>query len=186
MARTLVQALQDELNASSLSPFYALEFVFDSGTLRLWTGLGELTANGEIWTGGAGVISISTSSETIDLSANSVQISLNGLDQSVLAVSLLESYRNRPFRLYLGALDSTNQSVGTMYQLFAGRMDVMAIEDSGSTANIILTVENALVDLERPRIRVLTDEEQKSRFPGDNSLSQVALLQDRQISWGRA
>ena len=186
MARTLVQALQDELNASSLSPFYALEFVFDSGTLRLWTGLGELTANGEVWTGGAGVISISTSSETVDLSANSVQVGLNGLDQSVLAISLLENYRNRPFRLYFGCINNQNQVVSQMYQLFAGRMDVMAIEDSGSTANIILTVENALVDLERPRIRVLTDEEQKSRFPGDNSLSQVALLQDRQISWGRA
>lgn len=186
MSRSLVQALSDELNSSNLSPFYALEFVFDSGTLRLWTGIGNLVANGETWIGGSGVISISTSSETIDLSANSVQIGLNGLDQSVLSISLSEPYRNRPFRLYLGALNSQNQSVGTLYQLFAGRMDVMAIEDSGATANIILTVENALVDLERPRIRTLTDEEQKSRYPGDNSLSQVAKLQDRQISWGKA
>lgn len=186
MSRSLSTSLSTELNASALKPFYALEFGFDSGTLYLWTGLGELSADGNTWVGGAGVIGISTSSETIDLSANNVTISLNGLDSSILAIALAEPYRGRPFTLYLGALDDNNQSVGTMYQLFSGRMDTMSVEDSGTTANISLIIENALVDLERPRIRRLTGEEQLARFPGDQSLSSVAKLQDRQISWGRA
>lgn len=184
--RALSSALASELDASKLKPFYALEFDFDSGAARLWTGLGELIADGETWTGGAGVIGISTSSETVDLSANNVTITLNGLDSSILTIALAEPYRNRPFTLYLGCLDEDNQSVGSMYQLFSGRMDTMSVEDSGSTANISLIVENALVDLERPRIRRLTNEEQLARYPGDESLSGVAGLQDRQISWGRA
>ena len=185
MARTLAAALSTELNASQLSPFYALEFVFDSGTLRLWTGVGTLTANSVSWTGGAGVIGLSSSTESTDLTANSLTISLNGLDTSLLSLSLDEPYRNRPFRLFLGALNSSNQSVASLYQLFYGRMDTMSIQDEGATANIVLVVENALVDLNRPRLRFLTDEEQQSRYPGDLSLENVAQLQDRPLYWGR-
>lgn len=185
MARTLANALSTELNAAQLTPFYALEFAFDSGTLRLWTGIGNLTANSVVWTGGAGVISLSSSTESTDLSANSLTVGLNGLDSSILAISLDEPYRGRAFKLYLGALNTSNQSVGDLYQLFYGRMDTMSIKDEGATANIVLVVENALVDLERPRIRLLTDEEQKSRYPGDASLENVAALQDRPVYWGR-
>lgn len=183
--RALSSALASELDASKLKPFYALEFGFDSGVARLWTGLGELISDGETWTGGAGVIGISTSSETVDLSANNVIVTLNGLDSNILTIALAEPYRGRPFTLYLGCLDENNQSVGSMYQLFKGRMDTMSVEDSGTSANISLVVENALVDLERPRIRRLTNEEQLARYPGDQSLNGVAKLQDRQISWGR-
>lgn len=185
MARSLSAALLSELNETQLKPFYALEFDFDSGTLRLWTGIGFLIADGEEWTGGAGVISMSSSTENTDLSANALIVTLNGLDTALLTISFTENYRNRPCRVYLGALDEENVSVGDLYQLFSGRMDTMSIQDEGATANIVLSVENALVDLERPRMRLLTDEEQKSRFPGDNSLESVAGLQDRQIFWGR-
>ena len=64
-------------------------------------------------------------------------------------------------------------------------MDVMTIQEDGQTATVSITVENVLVDLERPRIRKLTDEEQQSRYPGDISLQSVASLQDRQLSWGK-
>lgn len=185
MARSLSVALSSQLNQSQLKPFYALEFGFDSGTLRLWTGVGSLLAGGEEWTGGAGVISMSASTENTDLSANALTVTLNGLDTSLLTISFSEPYRNRPFKVYFGALDEDNVSVGDLYQLFFGRMDTMSIQDEGSTANITLSIENALVDLERPRIRLLTDEEQQSRFPGDVSLESVASLQDRPIYWGR-
>jgi hypothetical protein len=64
-------------------------------------------------------------------------------------------------------------------------MDVMTIQEDGATATVSLQVENVLIDLERPRIRKLTDEEQRKRFPGDASFENIAALQDRQISWGR-
>ena len=85
----------------------------------------------------------------------------------------------------MGALDGANQPVSDLYQVFAGRMDTMNIQEDGTTASISITIENVLIDLERARTRKLTDEEQRKRYPGDNSLSNVAGLQDRQISWGR-
>lgn len=185
MARSLPSALSAELDASSLKPFYAVELAFDSGTLNFWTGYGDITANGETWTGSGDVIQISTSTESTDLSANGVTLTFSGLNSDIVAISLTQNYRGRGAKIYLGCLDAENQPVSDLYQVFAGRMDTMSISENGSTATITITVENVLIDLERPRMRKFTDAEQQKRYPGDNSLENVAALQDRQISWGR-
>ena len=186
MARSLPSALSAEINATELKPFYAVEFSFDSGTVRFWTGIGNITANSETWFGAGSVLAISDSAEGIDLSANGLTITLSGLESNIVAVALTENYRGRTCKVYMGALDATNQPVSDLYQVFAGRMDTMSIQEDGTTATIAITVENVLIDLERARTRRYTDEEQKKRFPNDKSLETVAALQDRQISWGRA
>lgn len=185
MARSLPSALSAEINSTELKPFYAVEFLFDSGDVRFWTGIGEITANSEIWSGAGSVMSISDSKEGIDLSADGLTIVLSGLDSSIVAIALTENYRGRTCKVYMGALNATNQPVSDLYQVFAGRMDTMNIQEDGTTASISITVENVLIDLDRARARKYTDEEQKKRYPGDNSLETVAGLQDRQILWGR-
>lgn len=185
MSRTLPEALATELNATELKPFYAIELLFDSGDLRFWTGYDEIEANGEIWTGSGLVIGISSTSEPADLSANGLTITFSGLNSSIIAVMLGENYRGRSAKVYLGALDATNQPVSDMYQVFAGRMDIMTLQENGQVATIAINVENVLIDLDRPRPIRLTNEDHLNRYSGDNSLSGVAKLQDRQISWGR-
>ena len=185
MARSLPAALSTEFGAAQLKPFYAVELGFDSGTLRFWTGYGTITANGETWDGAGVILSISSPTENNDLSADGVTISFSGLEASIVAITLTQFYRGRPAKVYIGALDASNEPVSDLHQVFAGRMDVMTIQEDGATATVSIQVENVLIDLERPRIRKLTDEEQRKRFPGDASFENVAALQDRQISWGR-
>lgn len=185
MSRSLPSALATQFAATELKPFYAVELLFDSGELRFWTGYDEIEANGEIWTGSGLVMSISGTSEPSDLSANGINITFSALDSSIIAIMLGENYRGRSAKVYIGALDSTNQPVSDMYQIFAGRMDIMTLQENGNVATIQINVENVLIDLERPRPIRLTNEDQLDRYSGDESLSGVAQLQDRQISWGR-
>lgn len=185
MARTLPSALSAEFNADELKPFYAVELLFDSGDLRFWTGYGDITANSETWTGSGTVIAFSSTNEATDLSANGMAINMTGLDASIISIMLSENYRGRLAKVYIGALGANNLPVSNLYQIFSGRMDVMSLQENGETANITISVENVLIDLERPRHRKLTNEEQLKRYPGDNSLKNVAALQDRQIAWGR-
>lgn len=185
MSRTLPEALATEFAANELKPFYAVELFFDSGELRFWTGYDEITANGETWTGSGLVMSISGTSEPSDLSANGMTITFSGLDTSIIAVMLGENYRGRLAKVYLGALNATNQPVSDMYQIFAGRIDLMTMQENGQVATITMNIENVLIDLDRARPIRLTNEDQLERYSGDNSLSGVAQLQDRQISWGR-
>jgi hypothetical protein len=185
MARTLPVALQTELNAKELKPFYAVEFLFDSGDVRFWTGYGDITANGEEWAGSGMIMAIASSNETTDLSANGMLFTFSGLDSNFIAVALRENYRGRIAKLYLGALNNLNQPVSNLYQLFAGRMDVMTIQEDGQSATITINVENVLIDLQRPRVRKYTNEEQLARFANDKSLEMVASLQEKDIAWGR-
>lgn len=185
MARTLPSALSTEFNATELKPFYAVEFLFTSGAVRFWTGFGDIEANGETWSGSGMIMGISESNESTDLSANGMTFTFSGLESSIVSVALLENYRGRIAKLYVGALDANNQPVSDMYQIFSGRMDTMSIQEDGQTATLTITVENVLIDLERPRVRKYTNEEQLSRFPNDNSLEMVASLQEKDIAWGR-
>lgn len=185
MSRSLPAALSTELNAKELKPFYAIELAFDSGTVRFWTGYGDINASGNLWIGSGSIMAISSSQEVTDLSANGLTLTFSGLDSSFIAIALQQNYRGRSAKLYLGALDSDNQPISDLYQVFAGRMDIMTIQENGSTATLTISVENVLIDLERPRTRKYTNEEQLARFSGDNSLEGVANLADRQISWGR-
>ena len=184
MARSLPAALATEFGKDQLELFYAVELGFSSGTIRFWTGYGDLTADGEVWSGSGLIMQISTSQENTDLSANGLSLTFSGLNTSVISFVLNENYRGRIAKVYVGAL--VDNAPTDLYQIWSGRMDTMTIAENGQTATVQIAVENILIDLERPRLRLYTDEEQKTRYPGDDSLSKVAGLQDRQIIWGRA
>ena len=67
---------------------------------------------------------------------------------------------------------------------FSGKMDKPEIDDSGENCIITVRYENRLVDLQRPRIRHYTPEDQKINHSGDLGFDYVASLQDKNIPWG--
>lgn len=180
MARSIPAAILAALGQPEVYPFYAVEMLFDSGAIRLWTGYGDRTIGGETYLGAGSVMSISGIDEVNDLSAKSATISLNGILSSIVSLALSEPYQRRVCRILWGV---TN--VSDFVEVFGGYMNTMAIEDSGETSNITLTVESKLIELNRPRVRRYTHESQKSRYPTDTFFSYVADLQDKDIVWGR-
>jgi len=186
MARSLPAALETEFDSAELKPFYAVEIQFDSGTVYFWTGYGTLTADGKEWVGTGEILGISAATETTDLQATGLVFSFNGLDESITAVPFVEPYQGRTIKLYVGALDADNQPVSTLYEQFSGFMDVMSITEGNGVVNLDITCENRLIDLQRPRKRLYTNEEQLIRYPSDNSLEVVASLQDKSLTWGKS
>jgi hypothetical protein len=183
MSRDLTTAVQNQLSADELEPFFAVKLNFDSGDLRLWTGYGDITVDSETYTGGGQLLDISEIEETVEIAARGITMSLNGVDSSLVSLALTENYQTRSAKVYLGVL-SSGAVVASPYQLFDGRMDVLSIDDSGDTATITMTAESRLIDLERPRLRRYTSEDQKLRHPTDTGLDFVAALQEKEIAWG--
>lgn len=183
MSRNLTTAVQNQLAASELEPFFAIKLAFDSGDVKLWTGYGDITVASETYTGGGQLLSISPIEETVEIAARGVNLALNGINSSLVSVALTESYQGRSAKVYLGVI-SSGAVVSDPYLVFDGRMDVMTIEDSGDTANISLSAESRLIDLERARVRRYTNNDQQNQFAGDTSLRFVADLQDKEIAWG--
>lgn len=186
MSRGVTATIQTEVAKSAVHIVFLMEFQFDSGTLRFWTGLGDLTWNSVTWTGSGDVIKVTGISETQLIQAQGIQCQLAGIDSTILTAALTEDIQGRPLNFYMAFLDSTSAVLADPVGPFEYRMDTFLIDDTPQNSVITLTAESYLASLERPRVRRYTHEDQQIEFPGDLGLEFVADIQNKEIKWGRA
>ncbi len=184
-SRTISASLSTALQADRVYPLLLAEMLFDSGALRLWNGVGDLTALGETWTGTGLMLSISPMEETAEIRATGVNIVLSGIPSAIVSIALAEDYQGRSASVYIGAFDASTGAVITdPIKGFSGLIDTMPIEENGETATIAISVESRLIRLEDASLRRLTAQDQKVEFPNDTGLDHVTAIQDVQIVWG--
>lgn len=206
--RNLPDALYQELTSKNVRAVLMAELFFDSGTLRLWTGYGTLNWKGDEYYGGGNLIGISPIEETQESEAKGIVCTLNGVPTTIIALALAERARGRPFRLHIGFVASSSRIATedepgaielesgdgyillenniispSVYRIFSGIMDVMEITDNGKTADVRLSVENALIIGNRQKISRYTPEDQKKFFPFDKGLDMINMIQDREVVW---
>lgn len=182
--RNLSTGVKNEITAKRFRPVLFFKFSFDSGDLNLWNGIGPIPWNAETWQGSGDLLSVSPVTETQETEAVGVEFVLTGIKTSIVAIALNEDYQGRLVHMWLAMLDAGQNVISEPYLHFKGRMDVMTIEDSGDTASIAVTAESVLVDLEKPRERRYTDEDQQSEYPGDRFFEFVPGLQEKEIRFG--
>ena len=183
--RDLSPAIQAEVIADTSAPILLVKIETNKGDVNAWTGIGELTFNGEIYQGAGTLGGVSAIEETADLQANGVTFSLSGIPSELIATALGDVRQGLAAILWLGFMDvDTNALVGDPYELFSGLVDVPTISESGETAAISITAENRLIDLERPRIRRYTKEDQARTDSSDLGFDFVQSLQDAEILFG--
>ena len=181
MSRDITTQVSDALDDAVISPFFAVDIDFDSSPLYVWNGYGDLTIGAKTYLGAGQLLNISSVSETTEMDAKGATLTMSGIPSSFLSLALQEPYQGRECRIYFGVTNSPSNYV----EVFSGELDQMNIEEQADSATISVTAENVLIKLERPVIRRLTNEDQKSRFPSDRGLEYVASLQDKEIFWGR-
>lgn len=104
--RDLTAGMATEFEAANSRPLIIAELEFDSETLRMWNGIGTLTWNGNDYLGGGNLVAVSPMEETQNLEAKGVICTLSGIPTTLLALSLLERTRGRPFRMWLAMVDT--------------------------------------------------------------------------------
>ena len=179
--RSITDSLAAALSQDELEVFFALDLLFDSGDLFLWTGLGDKVINGNTYIGTGTLLSISEVEETSEIAAKGAELVLSGIPSEILALALTEPYQGRECNLYFGVVSDTTE----MTEVFSGIMDRMDILETGQTCTITLGVENKLVDLERPKLSRYTSAYQQIRYPNDKGFNFVEDLQDKKLTWGR-
>lgn len=184
MSRSFSANFASILDDPVMSPFMAVELLFDSGAIRLWTGLTPLVVGGVTYTGAGSLLGVSAVEETSEIAAKGANMTLSGIPSEIISLALGEDYQGRTARVYFGLLNVTS-GAPEMVEIFSGLMDQMNIEDTGQTLTVEVTVENRLIDLERPRVRRYTSEDQKRFYPNDLGFDFVNDLQDKEIVWGR-
>jgi hypothetical protein len=183
--RSLSNDMTTQVSASQLAPIILASLSF-STPVNLWSRYGTITYNGTGYLGIGTLGTISPVEETTDLAARGITMQLSGVPTAQIAIALTENYQGRECSILFAAMASDGTLVSTPVTVFAGRMDVMTINDDGEQAIIGMSAENKLVDFRRPREVRYTDEEQKALFPTDKGLEFVNAIQEKQIYWGNA
>lgn len=185
MSRDLTTAYKYAITAGTVKPVLLLVAEFDSGTLRFWNGVGDLVYDSNTYTGSGILLSVSEVVETQNIEAHGMSFELSGIPSSLISVALAEEYQGRQITLTFAPLGSAGDPVADPFVIFSGKADVMTIEDGSKSASIKLTAENDLIVLTRPNERRRTPEDQKLKYAGDTFFDQVAVLQSKDIVWGK-
>lgn len=182
--RDITTVLGNALDDAVIEPFFAVEFDFSSGPVRVWTGVGEATIDGNTYTGTGTLLEVSAVEETAEMAVRGATLTMTGIPSNLLSLALQEPYQGRKCTVYFGVVDGSTYSGLT--EVFAGYMDEMNIDEAPDFATIEMKVENKLIDLERARVRRYSSGYQQSVYPGDLGLDFVEDLQDKEIIWGRS
>jgi len=206
MSRDIIQTTIDAILDDVIYPFFAIELLFDGDeVMRLWTGVGTLVYEENSWYGTGNLLNFDAVEETSEIAAKGATVTLSGVPSEVLSLALSEPYQGRQAKIYFGTFASdsllTESSSYVLFEdggkimledtrtslteIFAGYMDQMNIEEGADSSTIQLSIENKLIDLERPRTSRFTSAYQKSLFPNDLGLDFVEDLQTKELYWGK-
>lgn len=206
MSRDLSPTVLDALEDNVIYPFFAIELLFDGAqTLRLWTGSGTLVYNGIEYYGTGNLLTFDTIEETSEIAAKGATVTLSGVPSEVISLALTEPYQGRKANIYFGTFQKglllqesssyilfedgskmfLEDTRTDLTQIFSGYMDQMNIDEGADASTVTLTIENKLIDLEKPRTARFTSTYQKALFPNDRGLEFVEDLQTKEIVWGR-
>lgn len=188
--RDISAALLAALSAPEVRPVLLVDLDFASGPVRVHSWIGPFAAldpetGTEIEFLGVGDLGrIDGVEQPERFRGQDIDLTLSGIDPSLVATSLGEDYQGRRARIYLGAVDESEAALvaAEIVPIARGRMNAMRIS-WGETATIVVTVRNELADWERPRDSRYSDAEQQRLYPGDTFCSRIAVAAEAEIVW---
>ena len=189
MARDITSDFNTAIKDTVVQPIFAIELEFSDGTLRFWTGYGDITmtagGSSKTFTGTGDLLTISPIGESSTLQMQGITVALTGIKSSLVSTALTAQYTNRNGTLYMGLLNSSGAVIADVYTLFKGKMDVLNINEGAETSTITLKIESRLVSFDLPLNRMLTLEDQQVDYSTDLGFEFISSLQDKEIIWGK-
>lgn len=164
--------------------FLAVDFDFPSGHVRLWSGLGDITINGNTYLGVGNLGRVSMPSETVTLTAEKKTFQLSNVDPSWIAESDLEDSFGRSVTEYFGFLNTETRALIADPEInWEGRID-SARRIDGVEPIVEINAEHRHVLLERADGWRYTHEHQQQFFSGDSGFNLVPSLELKEVLWG--
>lgn len=154
-----------------------------------------ISFDGNIFLGVGDLGTVTAVEETASLKASKVDLTLSGIPRvdeqgtvlfSAIQTVLSKQYQGRPVKIWQAFMSTTTwQLIADPVLVWIGRMDTPQITASQSTLSVQLTAEHELTDMDKPRVRRLTNSDQQYDYPGDRGLEYIPALQEKEIVWGR-
>ena len=183
MGRSLHADTITAITSGLVRVHFAAKLAFASGTSRIWTGIGDKTINAETYTGVGLLGGIQLASETGDLRASSIVLTLSGVPSSSISLALSEHVVGRTATVYIVLLNASDGVIANPLS-YVYRMNQLTISETENTATVGLRCDSILVDLQRSSERRYTDQDQRIDYPTDDGMEYVAGLQLKKVYWG--
>lgn len=159
------------------------ELGFDGGTTRLCTAAFDISYQGETFSGVGSFGAVEQVSETTDTIPTGLKLSLSGVDGAFVAAALAEDYQMRPVRVWLGALDDSNNLILNPIGPFAGRMDTMPVTRGAQSLTVSIVCTHELADGARPDNSTYSDADQRARYPDDGYCRHATTAASQEITF---
>jgi|TARA_A200000159_G_C7146435_1_gene265330 hypothetical protein len=184
MARDLDTNFKNEITSTVVRPAMMVQFKFESGDLNMWTGYGDLLWNDITFTGAGTFLGVSPIEESQDLRATTVTFTLSGITSSIISSALNSNYQGRDVTMWFAVVNDSGALIGTPYELFSGRMDIISFSDDAEVADFAIKCESNAIDIRKAKERRYTPEDQKIDYPDDKGLEFIPKIQDIDVVWG--
>lgn len=157
---------------------------FGSGTVRVHDGIGALTFNSQTYNGLGTYGTIDAVNEDVATTAKALQLTLSGVEPSLVNSAMTEDYQGKTVTLYVGLLDiNTLAWIANPEIVWEGRMDYMAIDLGQGVGTIKMFCESRLQ--REPKVSRYTDQDQQIAHPGDNFFNLLWQIPLTTASWGQ-
>lgn len=182
------EVIKAKLAGAVVSSGYLVHIDLLTAPIRLWDGVGTITAGGYEWLGAGGLGSISGLEQAIGGRAPETTFGFSGVDDALrdaFVANFRTEAKGRRIRVALQfLLDEGCKAVGSPYTLatLIMKRPTISLNEDG-TADITASAES-LYALQNPSQKSLyTDRDQQTRFPGDKGLEFVSTLQNKVLTW---
>ncbi len=186
MSRNITPSNQTALSNHALQYLYFVELE-TSPAVRVHSGIGPIVWGGKTWDGLGALGSVEGVSESGDVTHQPVKLLLSPLDPQIAAIAGDEDLFNTPATIYMGMFH--NGLVDTPLIVYAG--DVVDVSrtmsaqdgenDTGFTHGLVIELDRAWSDWDRPNQKVMSHEAHQERFPGDVFFQQTSKTVG--VSW---
>jgi len=184
MPRNLTAQFITALNEAELRPVILLDLEFESSTVLLWNGVGELLWDGKTYLGNGWFQGHSPIKENGEVNPQGVSVVLTGIPPSLLSLVLQQTSQNKVATLRLGLLDTSYQVIPDPTIIYQGKIDYPEIIEDSEEPTIKIAIENILLDMDRPRNHRYTKQSQRDIFPDDEGFDTVEPIQKFDGKWG--
>jgi hypothetical protein len=185
MSRGMAAANISASTAAHVRPLLFIEMRFDSGTSRLHNGLGSFRWGGNDWLGYGSLGSVGAIEEGDDLSPYAVQLTLSGVDSTLLTIAQGTAIFERRVIIYIGFINDAGALTADPDELWSGSMEHMTISLGGGLDSITLQAESELIAHSQANGALFTDEDQQKRHPGDTFFEFLSQIQPpMRVQWG--
>ncbi len=184
MPRTIDNDTKLESKKNVIQQVALVEILHSVAPIRLHTGIGDLVHDSNTYQGVGTLGAISAISENVSMAASGMNLSLSGIDNSLISTFQRKDIHNSDVTLWHGYFNNSTGALLVPVMIFNGFVNNTNINIGDKTSVISVNIINEITRWQKNTPKRFNDQSQKSDYPNDIFFSRQALLREETITWG--